>query len=261
MSGYIGNGPGRGQRQAFSFTATASQTTFSGVDSIGLTLTYKPGFIDVYVNGLCIPPSEYTATNGSSIVFGFGLNASDVVYVVAMSAFDVANTLALDQNGADILNKAAFLANLGVTPGHLLGEPSNGNSAAGEVGEYVSSTVLVGSSIALTTNTQTNVTSITLTPGDWDVSGVVYINPAATTNVTRWTASISTTSATLDGTPGRFSNTIVTGGTTPGNVLTESIIPTRMSLSANTTVYLIAYSTFTVSTNSAFGIIRARRVR
>lgn len=114
MSGYMGNGPGRGQRQAFSFTATASQTTFSGLDSVGLTLTYKPGFIDVYVNGLCIPPAEYTATDGSSIVFGFGLNASDVVYVVALSAFDVANTLAKDQDGADISNKPNFRNNLGL---------------------------------------------------------------------------------------------------------------------------------------------------
>lgn len=114
MSGYMGNGPGRGQRQVFSFTASASQTTFSGVDTAGLTLTYKPRFIDVYVNGLCILPTEYTATNGSSIVFDTGLNASDVVYVVSLSAFDVANALAKDQDGADISNKVAFRNNLGV---------------------------------------------------------------------------------------------------------------------------------------------------
>lgn len=116
MSGYIGNGPGRGQRQAFFFVATAGQTVFSGVDSVGLTLRYKRRCIDVYVNGLCLPSNEYTATDESTVTLALPLNEGDTVYIVALSQFDVANALALDQNGADILDKSAFLSNLGITP-------------------------------------------------------------------------------------------------------------------------------------------------
>ena len=37
---YIGNQPGTGVRSRFIYTATASQTTFSGADDNGKTLSY-----------------------------------------------------------------------------------------------------------------------------------------------------------------------------------------------------------------------------
>ena len=37
---YIGKDPGTGLRGGFIYTATAGQTTFSGADSLGRTLTY-----------------------------------------------------------------------------------------------------------------------------------------------------------------------------------------------------------------------------
>jgi hypothetical protein len=61
------------------YTATASQTTFS--------ITYNVGSIDVYRNGVKqINGTDFTATNGTSVVFASGLPAGDIVDMVAYGA-------------------------------------------------------------------------------------------------------------------------------------------------------------------------------
>jgi hypothetical protein len=80
----------------------------------------------------------------------------------------------------------------------LLGTTTNDDASAGQFGEVISSTILAASAVALTTGTAANVTSISLTAGDWDVRGDISWTTAGTTNVTRLVASISQTSATLD---------------------------------------------------------------
>jgi len=104
-----------GQQQRFQYAATAGQTSFSGLDSNGATLAYTAGSVEVGVNGLWIPPSDYTATDGSTIVLSSPSQAGDVVYVFALSAFNPSDTLAKSQNGADIVNPAAFRSNLGLS--------------------------------------------------------------------------------------------------------------------------------------------------
>ena len=55
--------------QTFEYTATASQTTFSGVDDNGNTLAYTPVAVRVYLNGALLSPTgDYTASNGTSVV-------------------------------------------------------------------------------------------------------------------------------------------------------------------------------------------------
>jgi hypothetical protein len=142
------------------------------------------------------------------------------------------------------------------------GTNTNDNAASGYVGEYVSSSVGVGSSVSLTSSVAANVTSISLTAGDWDVHGNVVAVSAGTTTSTAFIGAISTTSATLPtlpnggGTASRNSSTSVTGDGSAYNIGNV-----RISLSATTTVYLVAFSIFTTSTMSAYGFIGARRVR
>ncbi|NBW07965.1 MAG: hypothetical protein EBR82_08055 [Caulobacteraceae bacterium] len=142
------------------------------------------------------------------------------------------------------------------------GTPTNDNAAAGLIGEVITSTVLAGSAIALTSNTAANITSISLTAGDWDVYGVVNYLCGATTNVTQLYASISQTTATVDTTPGAFNNQSF-----PGSVLGNGGVPTvvppviRKSLASTTTMFLVGFGTFTVSTLSVYGMIWARRAR
>lgn len=148
-----------------------------------------------------------------------------------------------------------------VSPGHYSGEPSTGNALAGEIGEYVSSTITLGASISLTSGVPVNITSISLTAGDWDVAGVIGFIPGTTTSVTQFIASSSTTTGTVDSTPGRFFSFNL-AAYVPGAAQQNYALPVgRFSLSSTTTVFLVAQSAFTISTMGGFGIIRARRAR
>ena len=85
MTGYIGNIPvPQGTQTRQSFTATASQTSFP-------TIGYTAGFIDVYLNGVkLIAGTDFTATNGSSVVLATGAALNDTVDIVAYGTFNVA---------------------------------------------------------------------------------------------------------------------------------------------------------------------------
>lgn len=153
-----------------------------------------------------------------------------------------------------------------ITTPNLVGTNTNNNASAGSVGEYTSSIVLVGSAVALTTGVAANVTSISLTAGDWDVWGEVWYTSAATTQFALPIIAITTTSATLPTVPA--DNISYATHPTPGNMTSAAngsfrlpLSPCRASLSATTTYYLVAQMSFSVSTCSAYGKICARRVR
>jgi hypothetical protein len=112
----------------------------------------------------------------------------------------------------------------------------------------------------MTTGTAVGVTSISLTAGDWDVSGVFATIPAATTTTSYVGAGISTVANTLPAAnTGARSILSVTSAASVGN---ELATPTfRISLASTTTVYLIGYAQFATSTMTGNGFIRARRVR
>jgi len=76
-----------GTSARFKYTATSGQTTFSGSDANGNTLAYDSGYIDVFLNGIHLDPTDYTATNGTSIVLASGAALNDELYVVAFGTF------------------------------------------------------------------------------------------------------------------------------------------------------------------------------
>lgn len=147
------------------------------------------------------------------------------------------------------------------TGGPVKGTITNDNAAAGYVGEFMEAKLVAASATSLTSNADKTITSISLTAGDWDVSGVVGFIPAATTSITRLAASISLTDNANAGTDDGASSQ---WGTAANVAVQANAIATpirRVSIAATTTVYLVADAVFTVSTMTAFGHIRARRVR
>jgi len=77
----------------YEYTATASQTTFTGADDNGVTLSYTPNMVNVYLNGVLLSPGDdYTATNGTSIVLASGAAVDDILIAVAFGTFDIADT-------------------------------------------------------------------------------------------------------------------------------------------------------------------------
>lgn len=146
--------------------------------------------------------------------------------------------------------------------GQIVGTSTNDSASAGNVGEYVSATVLASASIAAgASGTPKDITSISLTAGDWDVWGTAGFLAAAGTTSTVMGGWISTTSATQPTGPnnGAFTYTNQSFPTAATEAFPTGNI--RLSLAVTTTVYVSANATYAVSTMNIFGGIFARRRR
>jgi len=68
----------------FKYTATSNQTTFTGADDNSTTLSYNPNSMIVTYNGIVLENvSEYTATNGTSVVLTSGATVGAEVNIIA----------------------------------------------------------------------------------------------------------------------------------------------------------------------------------
>lgn len=149
------------------------------------------------------------------------------------------------------------------TTGGIIGTTTNDNAGAGKVGEYISAGLAQGSAVSLVNVTAKTVISMSLTAGDWDVSGIVSFYPANTTTMNYGIADISTTDNTLNTALDHF-NFLLYSGSVMHTYMQYSTVPVysvRVSLAATTTVYLIAQASFGTDTCAAFGMIWGRRVR
>jgi hypothetical protein len=78
----------------YRFNATGGETSVSGTDANGLTLSYIPGKAQVYLNGvLLVPTTDYTASNGTSITSLAALAASDILEVITFTSFELASAI------------------------------------------------------------------------------------------------------------------------------------------------------------------------
>lgn len=147
----------------------------------------------------------------------------------------------------------------------IVGFANNVSAAAGNMGELKTTTVATASAVSLVTATAKSIMSLSLTAGDWDVSATVQHKPAASTSITLLSSSISVADNTMSTQPGGSgigTDPLVTWSmiaARPGANISQTISPVRVALAATTTIYLVCLDTFTVSTMSAFGTIRARR--
>ena len=139
----------------------------------------------------------------------------------------------------------------GITDGSL--------ATAGQVGEFVTATQSTATS--MTTAVAMNVTSISLTAGDWDVDGDVYMISSAAVGQGMG-ASVSLTSAAMAGVAGPARTQLAVAVGSPnlavGNLATGRL---RVNVSTTTTVYLVAVASFGSGTCTAQGTIQARRMR
>jgi hypothetical protein len=79
----------------FRYTAAGGETSESGLDDNGLTLSYIPGKEQVYLNGVLLArTSDYNATNGTSITGLAALTAGDILEVITFTAFELADSIA-----------------------------------------------------------------------------------------------------------------------------------------------------------------------
>lgn len=143
----------------------------------------------------------------------------------------------------------------------IVGTTSANNANAGNVGEFISANA--SSTTPTTSNVYQTLASISLPPGDWDVTGQLeFINGTATV-ATRLTALLSLINNSAD--------TFANGG---GYTLTTSLVASgtyesalnrrRINVSTTTTVYLVGKLVYTTLSTATYGVdtfISARRIR
>ncbi len=207
-----------------------------------------PSFSTTLPAGLTIP--GYALTSG--VVSSITGTANQVI----ASASTGAVTLSLPQSIATTSAVQFDAVSFSDTTHGISGTTTNNSAAAGYVGEVVSSQVLASSATSISNATSTNLTSISLTAGDWDVYGNSLLLPTGTVSI--YQAGISTTSATL---PDSALKAVYQIATVSGAALGFNVPTIRLSLSGTTTVYLVASISFSTGTATQAGAIYARRCR
>jgi hypothetical protein len=166
-----------GTSARYKYTATASQTTFTGADDNGNTLNYDSGFIDVYLNGVHLDPSDYTATDGSNIILNSGCTVNDELYVVGFGTFSVAD---FDASGLTGTINIARLADASITNAKLANQSITINGSAVNLGGSVTVGETKPTISSISPSTVTNAqTSITITGSNFtSVPQVEFLNPS-----------------------------------------------------------------------------------
>jgi hypothetical protein len=228
--------------------AGATPTTITTGTGVNTALGVNTGAAGAFVvnGGVLGTPSSGTVTN-----------------LTGTASININGTV-----GATTANTGAFTtvtASSTITPSQtagIVGTTTNNDANAGSVGEFISSTILQANRVGLTSGTPVNVTSISLTAGDWDVTALLGLSENSSTAWTYYAGSISTVSATLSTLQ---TNNILGSINSSTLAVVNAFIQApvvRVSLASTTTYYLVAQGGFTGgSGQAAFGTIRARRVR
>ena len=198
------------------FTATANQTTF--------TVNYTVGSVEVFYNGSKMAPSEFTATNGTSIVLGTGIPEGTILTVVAngigggasKAAFSATAPMAYDSNTGVFSMPAATSSQNGYLTSANWTTFNNKQNA-------LTLTVTGSSGAATLTGATLNIPTYTLAGlgGQAALSGTGFVKISGTT------ISYDNSSYYLASNPSSYiTNSISTDFTLTGNVYIRNSSPT-----------------------------------
>jgi hypothetical protein len=174
-----------GTSARFEFTATSGQTTFTGLDDNGSTLAYDAGYIDVYLNGIRLDSSDFTASSGDSIVLASGAALNDELNVVAYGNFVLADHYTKAETDALIAGIDALPSQTGNAGKYLT---TDGTDASW--GTVTSGATGAGGDAVFVENDQEVTTNYTITTNKNAMStGPITINSGVTVTVptgSRW---------------------------------------------------------------------------
>jgi hypothetical protein len=170
----------------FRYVATSGQTTFSGADSASATLTYTVNNIAVHRNGVTLDTSEYTASNGTSIVLTVAAGTGDIVDIIAFKSFTVSDALSAVSGGT--VNGAVTVTGALTTNGALTaGGTIKGASTIG-VGNATPATSGAGITFPVVINPSSNGNTLDdYEIGTWTVTDTSGAGLSITNNFTFYT--------------------------------------------------------------------------
>ena len=156
-----------------------------------------------------------------------------------------------------IQNFGAIPANFNIY--QLPGTTDGTDAGTGNIGEIFLVNIPGGGPVGLTSGVSTNIASIALGPGDWEVSGIVTLKYTSATQSADGQAGLNVLSATLPGDNVRgFDNTRHTATTSNASITFPLF---NFNSASPQTAYLVVQASFSAGSCAAFGNIQARRVR
>ena len=98
---YLGRQGQFGIRQRFQYLASNGDTSVSGADANGITMTFSDGlYIDVFLNGIKLKAGEdYNTTTANTVAGISAMNANDEIEVIAYDTFSVLDTVSAADGG------------------------------------------------------------------------------------------------------------------------------------------------------------------
>lgn len=290
----IGTGTSLSQRVADTthngYLSSTDWTTFNGKQAAGNYITALTG--DVTATGpgsVAATLATVNANVGSFTHSSITVNAKGLITAASSGTAPVTsvsgttNQITSTGGATPVLALASPLTTPGAatisgnlsfdnpTTHGIVGTTSSSGATAGNVGEYINAARQRGSETALTTATPLNVTSISLTAGQWMVTALAGFDVDSTTVLSGTIWNLSTTSATLTSANTTLGTQDATGQMRGEFDYTASVIgnttrlyaplTTIVNISATTTYFLVAQCSFTTSTVNVFGSITATRMR
>lgn len=243
----------------YSFAATASFGSTTSATATQLRITVNFG-ADSQDNTNFVPAGSSTPRLQCSGVRY--IRAGTQVYVTLTHNFGFSVTANANANRFQItkINPIQTVnGSSGPTPTvSVIGTATNDNAASGYLGEYLES--IVSSSTACpTSGNYADATSLVLTPGDWDLSGIIIYRPSgATLNAKE--LGITTTSGN-SGSGLVYGNNHITNDNAATSDLAITIPLVRASISTQTTYYLKMRTTYASGSPLYVCSLKARRVR
>jgi hypothetical protein len=147
------------------FTATAGQTSF--------TVDYKVGFVDVYLNGVKLAASDYTATNETSVVLVEAAALNDIFEVIAWNVFSIADAV-MDSELTDIAAVKALNQGVATTDSPTF--------AALTTTGTVTANRFVGSGAIILVSGLSDATNYSTTSNSYQTAARVQITPSTSTS-------------------------------------------------------------------------------
>ncbi len=98
---YLGRQGQFGIRQRFQYLASNGDTSVSGADANGITMTFSDGlYIDVFLNGIKLKAGEdYNTTTANTVAGISAMNANDEIEVIAYDTFSAVDTVSASDGG------------------------------------------------------------------------------------------------------------------------------------------------------------------